>query len=167
MIDGLTGLANRRSFDIVLANFLAELSPNAPGPSLLMADIDHFKHINDNYGHLFGDKVIRAIATILRENVKGKDIAARYGGEEFVVVLPDTPLSGAYRVAELLRKTVAKSSIRRGGSHESVDNVTISIGVACHRPGETDVELIARADKALYQSKQEGRNRVTVADAPK
>jgi diguanylate cyclase len=165
MIDGLTGLANRRSFDMMLAKCLAATVPDAQGPSLLIADIDHFKRINDNYGHLFGDKVIRAIATILRDNVKGKDLAARYGGEEFVIILPDTPLAGAHHVAEMIRKTVAGSRIKRIGSNEIVANVTISLGVACRRPGESEQELIARADNALYQSKEQGRNRVTLAQA--
>jgi diguanylate cyclase len=165
MIDGLTGLANRRSFDVALADCLAAAAPDTQGPSLLIADIDHFKRINDNYGHLFGDKVIRSIATILRDNVKGKDLAARYGGEEFVIILPGTSVAGAHSLAETIRKTVAGSRIKRVGSNEIIANVTISLGVACHRPGESEQELIARADKALYQSKQQGRNRVTIAEA--
>jgi diguanylate cyclase len=165
LIDGLTGLANRRSLDIALAQCLATSSPDLPGPSLLIADIDHFKNINDNYGHLFGDKVIRSIATILRDNIKGKDLAARYGGEEFVVVLPETPLDGARSIAEKLRRVVENCHIKRVGSDEVVANVTISLGVACRLPGESEQQLIARADEALYQAKQLGRNRVTLAPA--
>lgn len=165
MIDGLTGLANRRSFDSTLAECLAASADDTPGPSLLIADIDHFKRINDSYGHLFGDKVIRAIATILRDNIKGKDLAARYGGEEFVVVLPETPLDGAHTLAEKIRRVVENSRIKRSGSNEAVANVTISLGVACRHPGESEQQLIARADAALYQSKQQGRNRVTLAAA--
>lgn len=165
MIDGLTGLANRRSFDRALANHLARSGMESPGPSLLIADIDHFKRVNDTYGHLFGDKVIRAIATILRDNVKGKDLAARFGGEEFVIVLPETSLEGAHSLAEKIRKIVESSRIKRAGSNEIVANVTISLGVACRHPGEVEQQLIARADAALYQSKQQGRNRVTLATA--
>lgn len=165
LLDGLTGLANRRSFDKRLRDCLSDAAADTLGPSLLIVDIDHFKRVNDTYGHLFGDKVIRAIATILRDNVKGKDLAARYGGEEFVVVLPETPIEGALCLAEKIRKTVEGSRIKRVGSDEIVATVTISLGVACRCPGESEQELIARADQALYQSKQQGRNRVTRAAA--
>ncbi len=162
LIDGLTGLANRRSFDKALANCLATAAPDTHGPSLLMADIDHFKRVNDTYGHLFGDKVIRAIATIMKDNIKGKDLAARYGGEEFVIILPETSIAGAQCLAETIRKIVADSRIKRTGSTETLASVTISLGIACRRPGESELELIARADRALYQSKEQGRNRVTI-----
>ncbi|MBS3936830.1 MAG: GGDEF domain-containing protein [Sulfuritalea sp.] len=163
MIDGLTGLTNRRGFDRALADHLNGNDGLTQGPSLLLADIDRFKRINDDYGHLCGDKVIRAVAKILRDNVKGKDIAARYGGEEFVVVLPETPVEGALHLAEKIRRTIEASRIKRVGSNEVVASVTISLGVASWRPGESQSELIARADRALYQSKQLGRNRVTPA----
>lgn len=165
LIDGLTGLTNRRGFDAKLATYLAETHAETVGPSLLIADIDHFKRINDTYGHLFGDKVIRSIATILRDNVKGQDLAARYGGEEFVVLLFDTPLTGAQILAERIRRCVEASRIKRTGDNQVLDNLTISLGVACRLPGESVESLIARADAALYQSKQNGRNRVTVAHA--
>lgn len=165
LIDGLTGLTNRRGFDVKLATYLAETHAETVGPSLLIADIDHFKRINDTYGHLFGDKVIRSIATILRDNVKGQDLAARYGGEEFVVLLFDTPLTGAQILAERIRRCVEASRIKRTGDNQVLDNLTISLGVACRLPGESVESLIARADAALYQSKQNGRNRVTVAQA--
>lgn len=164
MVDGLTGLANRRSFDIFLASNFASAEPTTIGPCLLLLDIDHFKKINDTYGHLFGDKVICSIATILRHCVKGSDLAARYGGEEFVVVLPETPLEGACMLAEKIRKVVENCRVKRTGSNEVVATVTISLGVASRAPGETEQDLIARADKALYRSKEGGRNRVTVAE---
>jgi diguanylate cyclase len=163
--DGLTGLANRRSFDMALTTCLAEAAKQANGPSLLLADIDHFKQINDNYGHLFGDKVIRAIAQILKDNVKGKDVAARYGGEEFVILLPDTPLDGARAVAEKIRSTIAACRILRGGGHEPVDTISISVGIAHYRGGESPTDFLGRADSALYTSKIHGRNRVTVDTA--
>jgi diguanylate cyclase len=165
LADGLTGLANRRGFDMALASCLASTAPGTQEPSLLIADIDHFKHVNDRYGHLFGDKVIRAVAQILRENVKGRDTAARYGGEEFIILLPNTPLDGATALAEQIRTTVESCRIRRLDNHECIEAITLSFGVAGRRPGETADQLLARADKALYRSKQEGRNRVTLAEA--
>jgi diguanylate cyclase len=163
LADGLTGLSNRRGFDMALATCLAALVPGAQSPSLLIADIDHFKHVNDCYGHLFGDKVIRAVAQVLRDNVKGRDTAARYGGEEFIILLPNTPIEGAQALAEQIRVMVERCRIRRLDSHEYIESVTLSLGVACYLPGETAEELLARADKALYASKQNGRNRVSVA----
>jgi diguanylate cyclase len=162
--DGLTGLVNRRGFDLSLAACLATPEPPFVGPSLLIADIDHFKKINDSYGHLFGDKVIRSIAQILKANVKGKDVAARYGGEEFVVLLPETPLAGAHAVAEKIRATIAGSRIRRTDNNELLEPVTISVGVTSYRAGESSGDFVGRADGALYASKTQGRNRVTVAE---
>ncbi|HEY6897250.1 MAG TPA: GGDEF domain-containing protein [Rhodocyclaceae bacterium] len=165
LVDGLTGLANRRRFDLVLADCLAQAGAENQGPSLLMADIDLFKQVNDSYGHLFGDKVIRAVAQILKANVKGKDTAARYGGEEFVILLPDTSVGGAQRLAEQIRATVERMKIKRVEKNEIIANITISLGVACFRDGESAEDFIARADSALYDSKSQGRNRVTVAAA--
>lgn len=168
LTDGLTGLVNRKGFDQALADCLAATPPKgaAEGPCLLMGDIDHFKKINDTYGHLFGDKVIRAVAGVLKENVKGRDTAARYGGEEFVILLPDTPLHGAQALAERIRSAIERGRIKRGGSDEAEARVTLSLGVARYQPGESGVSFIERADRALYASKHDGRNRVSVAAAP-
>jgi diguanylate cyclase len=163
LIDTLTGLANRRGFDQSINTCLTSLAADAVGPSLLMADIDHFKRINDNYGHMFGDKVIRALAKIIKENVKGGDAAARYGGEEFIVLLPNTALQGALCVAEKIRQHVENSRIRRTDNNQELAQLTISIGIASLMPGETAHQLIERADGALYRSKEGGRNRVSVA----
>lgn len=165
LADGLTSLLNRRGFDIALASCLAGLPPGAPGPSLMIADIDHFKRVNDRYGHLFGDKVIRAVAQILRDNVKGRDTAARYGGEEFIVLLPNTPVDGAQALAEQIRAVVESCRIRRLDSNECIESITLSFGVASQQPGEPADQLLTRADTALYASKEAGRNRVTVASA--
>jgi diguanylate cyclase len=162
LTDGLTGLVNRRGFDLALADCLANAG-STEGPCLLMGDIDHFKQINDTYGHLFGDKVIRAVATVVKDNVKGRDTAARYGGEEFVVLLPDTSLHGAQVLAEQIRGAIERGRIRRSGSDEAMARVTLSLGVARYQPGEPHAEFIERADRALYASKQSGRNRVSVA----
>jgi diguanylate cyclase len=163
LADGLTGLTNRRGFDIALAACLEASTPADRRPSLLIADIDHFKRVNDSYGHLFGDKVIRAVAKVLKDNVKGRDTAARYGGEEFVVLLPNTPIEGARSLAEQIRTTVERCRIKRADNQELIGNVTVSLGVACHNPGESASEFVARADSALYASKSQGRNRVTLA----
>ncbi len=161
--DGLTGLVNRKSFDETLATCLAKLETPEASPCLLMCDIDHFKQINDTYGHVFGDKVIRAVAGVIKENVKGRDTAARFGGEEFVILLPETSLQGAIALAEQIRQSIERGRIKRGNQDETVARVTLSIGVARHQPHEEPTSLIERADKALYAAKQGGRNRVSVA----
>lgn len=166
LTDEMTGLLNRRGFELAFHDGLAAHSHSAgPVPSLLIADVDHFKNVNDSYGHIFGDRVIRAIAKILRDNVKGKDVAARYGGEEFIVLLPNTPLQGAHFLAEKIRTAVAESRFRRVDDKDAGACVTISIGVARYRHGESPVDFIERADVALYASKARGRNRVTLAEA--
>lgn len=170
LVDALTGLTNRRGFDQALEACLASLSTadaNDPAaqPCLLMCDIDHFKKINDTYGHLFGDKVIRAVAQVLTDNVKGRDTAARYGGEEFIVLLPGTPLNGAHALAEKIRCAIEGGRIKKSGNEEIIAKVTISLGVARYVPGESAMSFIERADKALYTAKHGGRNQVFVAAA--
>ncbi len=163
--DGLTGLINRRGFDIALAACITEIK--AQGPSLLIADIDFFKRINDTYGHLFGDKVIQAVSQILKAHAKDTQTAARYGGEEFVLLLPETSLEEAQRIADKIRVTVEKINIKNSVKNESIGNITISLGVASYTQGESMTEFVARADSALYQSKHAGRNRVSIAPAKK
>lgn len=165
LADGLTGLVNRRGFELALAACLGAEDPSAQGPCLLFADLDHFKRINDTYGHLVGDKVLRAVAQVLRANVKGKDTAARFGGEEFVVLLPDTSVAGAVAVAEKIRTTVEGSRIRHTDTRQEIAQITISFGIAAYCAGETPKEFLSRGDAALYTSKSLGRNRVTVAPA--
>lgn len=165
LADGLTGLVNRRGFDLALAACLSAAESGGSGPSLLITDIDHFKRVNDTYGHLFGDKVIRAVAQILKANVKGRDTAARYGGEEFVVLLPDTSLDGAWAVAEKIRSTIEGSRVRRNDDNQEIARITVSLGVASYCRGESASDFVARVDSALYASKNQGRNRVTLAPA--
>jgi len=161
LIDPLTGLMNRRGFDTALQELIGGEEATASGACLLMVDIDHFKRINDAHGHLVGDKVIRAVAQVLKNGVKGRDTVARYGGEEFSVLLPATPLAGACALAEQLRRTVERGRIRRADNREAVASVTVSVGVTAFRAGEAIEEFVQRADAALYASKQSGRNRVT------
>ena len=162
-IDGLTGLLNRRAFDDRIGAVLSDVRDSAVGPCLVMMDIDHFKMLNDSYGHVFGDRVIRTIGELLKATVKGQDVVARYGGEEFALLLPETPLAGAKVVAERLREAVARSRIRRLNSEETVGCITISAGIANYYAGEAVATFIDRADAALYTSKAQGRNRVTIA----
>jgi diguanylate cyclase len=161
MLDPLTGLSNRRGFD----RAAAELFPSREsfqGAALLLADIDHFKKINDTHGHLLGDKVLRAIAQTLQSNIKGRDLAARLGGEEFAVLLTQTTLKGARTLAEQIRAAVSAGRIRRGDGKEFLGSVTLSLGVAVGRTGDSVESLLARADAALYGAKRNGRNQVAV-----
>ena len=159
LLDPLTGLNNRRG----LERSIAEVGGTLTGASLLLADIDNFKAINDTHGHLLGDKVLRAVAQVLRACIKGRDMAARLGGEEFAILLPETSLQGAAILAERIRHAISQVRIRRVDRAEYLGNVTLSIGVAA--AVETDVleSLVERADAALYSAKRAGRNRVSVA----
>jgi diguanylate cyclase len=165
MTDALTGLQNRKGFERRLAEYIDAGLKLPENLSLMLLDIDHFKRVNDTFGHLFGDKVIRAVAQVIKSNIKGQDIGVRYGGEEFLVLLPDTSIDGALQLAEKLRGLIASGRIKRTNNNETVESVTISIGVAGYRSGETIEALIGRADAALYTSKTNGRNRVTAAAA--
>lgn len=161
MIDPLTGILNRRGFEKAASRILDESAFSGKETCLLMLDIDHFKKINDTYGHLVGDKVIRAVAEMLKSNIKGQDSVARLGGEEFVVLLPETPAAGAFAVAEHIRKSIGNGKIRRIDSQESIGAVTVSIGVASLAENGDINQLLNQADKALYASKAQGRNRTT------
>jgi len=158
--DSLTQLYNRRHFDEVLYKEIKRFNRRKyTSLSLMMIDIDHFKELNDRFGHLAGDSVLREIARVLREGVRETDTIARYGGEEFVIVMPDTHLDGAAYKAEVLRQKVQRQEFP--GSTEPV-YCTISIGVAAYVTGFPH-DLIKTADKALYQAKNGGRNTVVVA----
>ena len=163
--DPLTGLHNRRGFERTIAELYRSGSDSLGGAALLLADIDKFKDVNDTYGHLFGDQVIRAAAQVLKGAVKGRDVVARFGGEEFIVLLPDTPAHGALALAEQIRTAFGKLRIRRSGSSDYVGQITLSLGVAAPSPGESIEQAIDRADKALYQAKHDGRNCVRFANA--
>jgi len=161
--DPLTRLRNRRGFELAVSEYSVAHEADLGGCTVLIADIDHFKKVNDNYGHLVGDQVIRALAQVLQNNVKGRDIAARWGGEEFIVLLPDTPGEGAVMLAEQVRVAFGKTRIKSGGKQEVSDTVTISIGVAEIASGEPLEQAVGRADSALYVAKNGGRNCVRVA----
>jgi diguanylate cyclase len=161
-LDPLSGIMNRRGFDMALQQ-MCRISTESGTPfTLVMVDIDLFKRINDTYGHPFGDQVIHGVAQAMAAMTQRQDVAARYGGEEFALLLPDTPLAGGRDVADRIRNAIARGHIKRGNGEAPIGNITISAGVAQHVQGEDPTSLVARADRALYASKQGGRNRVTV-----
>jgi diguanylate cyclase len=162
LLDSLTGLKNRRGLERAVEDLLRE-PPGLMGSALLLADIDHFKVVNDTYGHVLGDKVIRAVAHVMRSTIKGRDVAARLGGEEFAILLPQTSLKGAAALAEQIRGTVAQGRIHRPDGNESIGQVTLSVGVAIAMPGDNLEALLERADAAMYTAKRGGRNRISVA----
>jgi diguanylate cyclase (GGDEF)-like protein len=160
--DGLTGLANRQGL-AVLEPGLRRLTALDPPCTVLMIDIDHFKRINDEHGHAAGDRVLCAVATVLRDTVRGSDAVARWGGEEFVICLPRVPLATARLLAEKLVARVAATPLVVN-EHTQV-MLTLSVGAAELRPGEALATAIASADAALYAAKRGGRNRVVLAAA--
>jgi two-component system cell cycle response regulator len=160
LTDPLTGLYNRRYVGAHLDGLLARADENGKGPALLLFDIDHFKRINDTWGHLAGDEVLCEIAKRTLHHVRSFDLVARYGGEEFVVLMPETNLPLALVVAERLRLSIAETLFKASGVVEGIP-VTISIGVATTlEQGDSPTELMRRADEALYFAKNNGRNRV-------
>jgi diguanylate cyclase len=133
--------------------------------AMLVLDIDHFKKVNDTYGHAVGDVVLRHVADAIRKCIRGEDIAVRYGGEEFVILLPRTSLQGAMIVAETLRHRVEEMRLVRRHDNLRLEPVTASLGVAVRRPGDGQESFFQRADQALYISKSLGRNRVSAETA--
>ena len=159
--DGLTGLYNRKKLDAILADQFARFRRHRRPFALLMLDLDNFKSINDSYGHVAGDEVLKVVAATLKQSVRTVDYVARYGGEEFVVVLVETPLGAALEVAERIRAVV---EVRRSNAGSATIPITVSLGVAHSREGDDDPEkLLFRADHALYEAKRAGRNQVQYA----
>jgi two-component system, cell cycle response regulator len=165
LTDSLTGLFNRRYLLAHLRRLLDRISENKKPLSTLIFDVDHFKQVNDTYGHAVGDEVLRELAQRVANGARSFDLVARIGGEEFAVVLPDSGLETAMMVAERLRKTVEGRPFRVSGPAADL-NVTISVGVSfATSPDENPMELMKRADEGLYVAKRSGRNKVcTVED---
>nr|WP_294523148.1 GGDEF domain-containing protein [uncultured Rhodopila sp.] len=162
-VDVLTGLCNRKAFTARLRKALADAKADGSAVSLLMIDVDHFKRVNDTYGHPTGDLFLRLIGRVLSESIKGRDISARYGGEEFAVLLVKANLKAGTTVANEIRMVLEKKQIVRSKAEDQPMGITVSIGVAQFRTTETAASLIDRADVALYQAKALGRNRVCAA----
>lgn len=157
LIDPLTGLPNRAAWTERLEHEIAQWQQHGNTLSLAMLDLDHFKRINDNYGHLAGDKVLKIIATVLRKRLRGSDFIARFGGEEFVLLLPATPPAVGAKLLETLRAAIEACPFHFKGERVTI---TVSMGLAAFRPGEHSDLVLKRADQALYRAKNAGRNRV-------
>ncbi|WP_068677330.1 sensor domain-containing diguanylate cyclase [Oceanobacillus sp. Castelsardo] len=155
--DELTGLHNRRSYNKVLSQNLSLFHRTTNPFSLLMIDIDHFKLVNDTYGHLTGDKILKELSYILKNESRVCDFTARYGGEEFVLILPHTEKEGSIQIAESIRESVETAIW-------TVPSITVSIGIATAINGDTETTVQSRADEALYISKNKGRNQLTHAE---
>jgi diguanylate cyclase (GGDEF)-like protein len=157
-VDGLTQVFNRRYFEDAIERELSRSRRYTRPLALVMIDIDHFKKINDGYGHLAGDAVLKDVAGVIRSRTRREDVLARYGGEEFALLLPEIDVKGATQLAEKLRKLVEKHTFTFDG--ETIP-VTLSAGVAVVlKKSEDSQELIRRADEKLYEAKSAGRNRV-------
>jgi len=157
--DMLTSLLNRRGFDEAMAQVLEKIKTTNEPLSIIMLDIDHFKKVNDTYGHLIGDNILKMLSKLLKDSIKGKDIAARFGGEEFILVLPQTPIKGAYSLAEQIRLALRKMKLKVKDTGKSIEQITISLGIALYKEGESVEAVIKRADDALYHAKNTGRNK--------
>jgi len=166
--DSLTGCFNRHHALEVMDGELRRARRSRLPLALVMLDLDHFKAVNDQYGHLCGDAVLATVGQRMKAVLRGSDLKCRWGGEEFLVLLPDTPAAGAERVADLLRHDLAEHPVVwRVGNVEVAIRITASLGLTAVTPGETDVTaIIARADAALYQAKANGRNCVCIAADP-
>lgn len=157
--DELTNIPNRRGYRNMLKNAIENANQQGQSFAFLILDIDHFKKVNDTYGHLVGDGVLRYVAKMLYRETKGRDYIARIGGEEFVIILPNTSYTAALKVANTIRQKIEKKPLKVKGSSQPL-NLTVSIGVSMYQLGEEDVSLFERADKALYLAKKQGRNLV-------
>jgi|GEM_PF-1116838 len=152
--DSLTGLKNRRAIDKVIKNELARSSRYGTPISILLIDVDHFKRVNDIYGHNIGDRVLSEISEVLKGNVRSTDSVARWGGEEFLIIAANTNLQETIKFGEKIRGKIEEFNFTK------IEGLTVSIGVSQHRPGETFSKLYERADDALYSAKNKGRNSV-------
>lgn len=164
--DALTGVGNRKAFTADLIRATNDSRERGEDLAIIMVDIDFFKKFNDKYGHLVGDQVLKLVAHTLKENIKGRDSVARWGGEEFAILLPQTKVENAVKLADHLRNIVANKKIVRKPQNEDLGVITLSMGATQYVAGEDPSGFVERADAALYRAKQEGRNRVVAAATP-
>ncbi len=160
MLDPLTGVKNRKTFDLEIERLMRAAKENGEPLALVMADVDHFKKFNDKWGHQTGDHVLRLVADVMNANIKGQDVLARYGGEEFAILLPGTSLSNAVMLANRIRSAVESRRLKKRRTDEDLGLVTLSMGAAILGWDDTIESLIERADNCLYAAKNSGRNRV-------
>ncbi|HEY5950489.1 MAG TPA: sensor domain-containing diguanylate cyclase [Kofleriaceae bacterium] len=162
MVDGLTGLFVRRYFDARIEEEIERSRRYGTPFSVIMLDVDDFKNLNDTYGHLVGDRVLRAIANVIKAQMRGVDTAARYGGEEMSVILPRTEMVGAYNLAERIREAIAELRITTDDEPPRALAVTASLGIAAYpeSKAKSGEDLVRKADRALYRAKKTGKNRV-------
>jgi len=154
-LDSLTGLYNRKYFESTLTKELARLGRKGKKLSVVVFDLDHFKHVNDTYGHLTGDKVLKTLGKILIKSCRPYDTPSRWGGEEFMVILPNTVESEAFDFAERIRSEFSKQSFQ---SRKEKFSCTLSGGISIYESNDTVISIVERGDKALYRAKDEGRN---------
>ncbi len=164
VLDPLTGLNNRRYLESHLSGLLDQAAERERPVAIMILDVDHFKRVNDTYGHEIGDEVLKNFAARVKRKVRGADLMCRLGGEEFVIVMPDTRLATAENVGERIRSAVAAAPFSLTGDERAIA-VTVSIGIADSVGGESVADLLRRADQALYLSKNSGRNRVSAKAA--
>ncbi|MBF0422517.1 MAG: GGDEF domain-containing protein [Magnetococcales bacterium] len=159
-VDGLTGVYNRRTFDESFQRLLNRCVVSGRPFGLILLDADHFKKYNDCHGHQAGDQALVALANVITRTIRPGDLAARYGGEEFAVILPETTLGDAIKVAERLRQAVQQQPILTSDG-KPLPGITVSLGIGCLRDGADGESILKEADDCLYKAKRQGRNQVT------
>ncbi len=162
LTDMLTNIGNRKSFEENLKLAITTATEKGNELNLIIGDIDHFKKFNDTWGHHVGDQVLKAVAHTIKTRVGEAGSAARYGGEEFIIILPDVSLEVAEKITDTIRLSIAGRNMKRKSTGENIGKITCSFGVAKYRQGEHRNEFLERADAALYRSKTNGRNRITL-----
>jgi diguanylate cyclase len=159
-LDHLTQIANRRHMDEVLAREITEARRHHSPLCFALGDLDHFKRLNDTYGHQVGDALLKHFAALLRNNIKGQDTAARFGGEEFAIIFPRTALYGASHITDRIREMLHETEFVLSRDQSAIGPVSVSFGVTQLRPDDDMGSLVRRADLMLYAAKRKGRNRI-------